>query len=588
MDIEFYQRRLNQAIKNNSIYEKKSSNLSTYRLLSFIILLCSFISYFFIGNVIIFFIALFSLITFISLIIIHEIVSKKIEYYKRMIETLNEYIYRFDNQWMEFSDNGEEFKNEELYFLEDLDIIGDASLYKYINICKTSNGKRKLIERLSNNFISEEQLIIKQNTMKEISENIDFSLDFQIALKEFLAESKNINFNYIVKSLSSSFVIKRIYLLFAWLLSASTLVILLLSTIGIVSWNYFFIIFIFQIMYSTIVQRIYRDVFVKIQNSSLTIILLKNVYKVIDKFKFNDPQLQIYQDNIRKYGLEGIKDINKIKGIESYNKFFVTYFLFNGLFSLNIYLIYQFKKFIDDYGVNFIKSTEALEELEVIASLAIIGQTKKNIVLPKYSSETKINFTNLHHPLIPENECVANSFNQKNNVNIITGSNMSGKTSFLRTIGINLILMNAGAFVNASSFKSAYLKIFISMRIADDLSKGISTFYAELLRIKKAIDYSKFEKPMIVFVDEIFKGTNSNDRIQGAISMIEKLNRDNIIIFISTHDFELCDINTVMVDNYHFTEHYIDDKIRFDYILKIGKCKTTNAKYLMKLAGILE
>ena len=200
----------------------------------------------------------------------------------------------------------------------------------------------------------------------------------------------------------------------------------------------------------------------------------------------------------------------------------------------------------------------------------------------------KLKFTELRHPLIPEGECVPNSFNLEENMNIITGSNMSGKTSFLRTIGINLILMNAGTFVNGLSFQSTYLKIFTSMRITDDLNKGISTFYAELLNIKKAIDYAKENKPMIVLIDEIFKGTNSNDRIKGAISLIERLNNDKIILFISTHDFELCNIETLKLKNYHFTEHYFNNQIHFDYKLREGKCKTTNAQYLMKLVGIIE
>ena len=208
--------------------------------------------------------------------------------------------------------------------------------------------------------------------------------------------------------------------------------------------------------------------------------------------------------------------------------------------------------------------------------------------MPTLSEEIKIDFDDLQHPLISESECIANSFLKEANLNIITGSNMSGKTSFLRTIGINIVLMNAGAYCNAKSFSAPYLKIFTSMRIADDISKGISTFYAELLRMKLAIEYAKENKPMIVFIDEIFKGTNANDRIFGAISLIEKLNKDYIIIFISTHDFELCDISSVRVNNYHFSEHYEEEKIKFDYKLKKGKCYTTNARYLMKIAGIID
>jgi DNA mismatch repair ATPase MutS len=316
--------------------------------------------------------------------------------------------------------------------------------------------------------------------------------------------------------------------------------------------------------------------------------MLDSIFKVINKEKFNDEVLNRLQSDISNYGLVGIKEINKVKEIESYNKFFLTYILFNGLFSINILIIYYYKKFIDNYGIYFSKSVDALEDFEVFTSLAILGQTKKVITLPSAGERIKINFDNLKHPLITEKDCVPNSFNHESNINIITGSNMSGKTSFLRTIGINIILMNAGAYCNAESFSSPYLRVFTSMRIADDIAKGVSTFYAELLRIKAAIEYSKENKPMIILIDEIFKGTNSNDRIQGAISLIEKLNKNNIIIFISTHDFELCEIKSVDIRNYHFTEYYEEDKIKFYYKLMYGKCHTTNAKYLMKIAGIID
>ena len=161
---------------------------------------------------------------------------------------------------------------------------------------------------------------------------------------------------------------------------------------------------------------------------------------------------------------------------------------------------------------------------------------------------------------------------------------MGGKTSFLRTIGINIILMNAGGYVCADSFSSCYLKIFTSMRIRDDLVNGISTFYGELLRIKDAINYID-KGNMLVLIDEIFKGTNYQDRIYGAKEVIERLNIKNAICFITTHDFVLCDEKNVK--NYYVKEYYENDEIKFDYKIREGKCSSTNAKYLMKKIGII-
>ena len=148
-----------------------------------------------------------------------------------------------------------------------------------------------------------------------------------------------------------------------------------------------------------------------------------------------------------------------------------------------------------------------------------------------------------------------------------------------------MILMNAGGYVCADSFSSCYCKIFTSMRIRDDLVNGISTFYGELLRIKDAINYID-KGNMLVLIDEIFKGTNYQDRIYGAKEVINRLRTDNIISFITTHDFVLCDEDGV--NNYYVKEYYEGDEIKFDYKIREGKCNSTNARYLMKKIGIIE
>lgn len=231
------------------------------------------------------------------------------------------------------------------------------------------------------------------------------------------------------------------------------------------------------------------------------------------------------------------------------------------------------------------KNIADIEELESLISIAGLAFIKENITIPKTTNNIELSFTNIHHPLLDEKTCITNNFQTQNGVNIITGSNMGGKTSFLRTIGINIILMNAGGYVCASTFNSAYYKIFTSMRINDDIEKGISTFYGELLRIKDMIDYLD-KGNMLVLIDEIFKGTNYQDRIYGAEEVIKKLNKTNTITFLTTHDFELCDIKNIK--NYHVKEYYKNNKICFDYKIREGKCNSTNAKYLMKKLNIID
>ena len=124
------------------------------------------------------------------------------------------------------------------------------------------------------------------------------------------------------------------------------------------------------------------------------------------------------------------------------------------------------------------------------------------------------------------------------------------------------------------------------MKVVDDVNNNISTFYGEILRVKGIVEYTKENKPMLVLIDEIFKGTNTHDRIIGAKSAIDKLDRANIYSIVTTHDPELCQIDNV--NNYHFEEHYDSDQIKFDYKIHNGISKTSNAIYLLKLAGIVD
>ncbi len=132
------------------------------------------------------------------------------------------------------------------------------------------------------------------------------------------------------------------------------------------------------------------------------------------------------------------------------------------------------------------------------------------------------------------------------------------------------------------------MKIFTSMRVTDDVAHGISTFYAEILRIKTMSEYKQENKPMLCLIDEIFKGTNSADRIVGAKGVITGLSAPNTMVIVSTHDFELCSLTNEdgsQVTNHHFEEYYEDDQLKFDYKIKDGRCTTTNARAILKMAG---
>ena len=221
-------------------------------------------------------------------------------------------------------------------------------------------------------------------------------------------------------------------------------------------------------------------------------------------------------------------------------------------------------------------------------SFASIGQTRTNYCFPKLLDRDtpRIKARNLASLLIADKKAVANDADLRAGTTIITGANMSGKTTWIRTLASAVLLAYAGAPVCAESFSVSKMAIFTSIRVNDDISQGMSTFYAELLRIKSMIEFSEKKLPMLICIDEIFKGTNEDDRIMGAKEAIKRLTNGLSITLVTTHDFDLCSMEKI--SNAHFQEYYEGDKIKFDFKVREGRCTTTNAKYLLKMAGILK
>ncbi|MEX0883542.1 MAG: DNA mismatch repair protein, partial [Cyclobacteriaceae bacterium] len=171
---------------------------------------------------------------------------------------------------------------------------------------------------------------------------------------------------------------------------------------------------------------------------------------------------------------------------------------------------------------------------------------------------------------------------------LLTGSNMSGKTTFMRTIGTNMVLAGMGLSPMATYFSIGEFQLYTSMRNTDSLGESVSSFYAELARIKGLLDNADTDKPIFYLLDEILKGTNTADRILGSEALIRQLIQSSSKGFISTHDIELSDLETKMEElvNYSFHHDIKDEEIVFDYKIKRGPCPNFNAQKLMELMGI--
>ncbi len=597
MKIDFYKNKLNKTVEEINILQKSFNNISLIRFIIFLIALCVFciaitqkISFLYILTIIFF-------ALFIILIRKHIKIENELKYKNAEKIVLEKYISRFSEDWRLFNCNGKEFLSNKIPQAKDLDILGQNSLYQYICVANTAYGKQLLANNLQNIKPKRNAIIKHQQAVEELSNKIEFSIRMQSLGTIFSTNKKNkdaiiLDFLKISENkIKSSPLLLKIYI---WLLPAITISILIFSILNKQA-SFLFITCILIQLASTFIGYARNIKELKpIEEFTEQINAYVAILKLIEDEKFNSQYINELQKILNKDGsaVSSLKHLNSICEFVKGRRNSIEFILTNGLFLSDYHLVEQFNKWKRIYGKNIRKWLEVVGEIEMLLSLAVICNVKDEYCFPtiKESSTPILSFNQIKHPLITETKSVGNDINLNSSTCIITGSNMSGKTTFMRSIGTNILLAYSGAPVLATSFEISEIALFTSIRIEDSVTENISTFYAELLRLKDIIDYSKKGLPMITLIDEIFKGTNSSDRIIGAIETIKRLSKDKIITILTTHDFELCDLEknkNVCVINYHFSENYINDKINFDYKIKTGRCKTTNAQYLLKMVGIL-
>ena len=237
---------------------------------------------------------------------------------------------------------------------------------------------------------------------------------------------------------------------------------------------------------------------------------------------------------------------------------------------------------------------DAWYELESLNSLANFAYLNPDYVFPELSNAAgQFEACDLGHPLLRRETRICNDFklDQDGRIVILTGSNMAGKSTFLRTVGVNLVLAYAGAPVNAASLKTSPFRIFTCIKVSDSVQDGLSYFYAEVKRLQALLAATGMggdELPVLFLIDEIFRGTNSRERLIGSRSYIRALSQGTSMGLIATHDLDLTKLADAIkgVTNYHFREEVKDGRMVFDYQLRNGPCPTTNALKIMRLEGL--
>jgi len=538
--------------------------------------------------------AMSALVALIVLSIIDSKLKNRIRLVDILISINQKEVSALGSNYSSF-DPGNEFVDESHDYTHDLDIFGAGSLFQYINRTSTILGKFRLAEYLSNSFGYSAEVITRQEAVKELSEMIELRQQLQLLFHDEKIEvTDKTETEQWLKSESPVSNIKLLQVL-AYGLPVVTLTCIVLSIPGIIAFPSVLIVLQLMIVF------LYARQTMQVQNIITSKSKILNHYAQclfqIERTRFTSKYFTSLQNElVAQEGKNPSKAIHQLSAILNYmdsNLNILVAIFLNGLFMFNLHLLLKAEKWKKQYRESVPKWFDSIATFDAMCSLANFAYNQPEYTFPEpLSGEFEFSALNLGHPLINAEQRVVNTIAIKgwNQFAIITGANMSGKSTFLRTIGVNYILSMTGAPVCASNLSFYPIQIHSSIRTSDSLTRNESYFYAELKRLKQIIDELEGGRKKLILLDEILKGTNSKDKQSGSIALIEQLLHYKSVGLFATHDLmlgELANRFPGQVNNLCFEIQIEGDKMLIDYKLHDGVCKNLNATYLMKNMGIL-
>ena len=536
-----------------------------------------------------FYLLLLSIAVFIVLVLYHIKIKDRLTYSKNIIAINNKYLDRINGEWINFKDNGEDLIDKDHRYSSDLDIVGERSLFQLINLTHTFHGRKALAEDLLEPKYTKEEIVERQEAVSELKEKLEFcqELELKASSDSIKDPQKMVHYFNESKEMYSKFMIIALRIMPVLVILITGAVVLL----GIQSlYKPVFFLVTLQILTWLAGMAKNNAILGNVEYLSSSLDNYVDILKLIEGEDFRSDLLKAIKNRLFSddASIDGIKKLQSITQRISIRSNGLLYIVFNAAFLWDYQNAFSLELWKKKFGGDVENWLLSIGEIESLMSLTVPLQIEEGLSFPTIDGEDfKIDARAIGHPLINKEERIYNDILIDDEILIITGSNMSGKTTFLRTIGINIVLTNAGSASFSRSLSLPIMDLYTSMRITDDLKNKISTFYGELLRIKDILNYAENHRNTFFLIDEIFRGTNSKDRIYGAKNVLRNLNNQGLMGAITTHDLELCELDTEdRIVNYNFSEDYIDGKINFDYKIKIGKSTSTNAKHLMELVGI--
>ena len=571
---------------------KKYNSISILRLLTIVFFLVSLYYYIKTSTVFFMVLAVLLLVLFIVLMRFHSrlLFQKKI---KQALLAINENEIAYLNREKIPFENGAEFNDFHHPYAYDLDIFGDHSVFQNLNRTATFIGKKTLAKQLLT-LLPNEEIVRNQQAIHELDEKLNWRQEF-LALAKVSEDTKSGYETLLQWNSFTGSPLTRVSVVFSFVLP---LLFLVTFIAYVVTSNPAFlsVISLLVVINLGFLGLFLKRIQIEITNASNIDKTIKQYGLLMQKIEEESFQSQKLKDLQQKLTFKKenasvhLKQLASLFGNMDSIGNFVTAILFNATFLFNVHVLKALLQWKKEHTEALENWLEVIGEFEMLNSLANFSHNNPSFVYPTLNTDFQIDFSNLSHPLLNPVTRIGNEVQfHPQSFMILTGSNMSGKSTFLRSLGINMVLAGMGSSVCADKANVHPLPVLVSMRLSDSLSDSESYFFAEIKRLKQIMEALE-ENPAFVLLDEILRGTNSDDKRNGTIEVVKKVIAKKAIGAIATHDIEVClttnDYPNVLT-NKCFEVEIHNDELHFDYKLRDGICQNRSATFLMKKMGVI-
>lgn len=530
---------------------------------------------------------------FIALMAAHQRIFASVARFERAVKFYERGIARLDDRWSGSGETGERFADKSHPYSEDLDLFGRGSLFELISTARTKAGEEKLASwLLAPAQVSE--ILARQRSVEELRPRLDLREDVALLGDEVGAGAHP-------EELAAWAGKPQIFTAAQtrWLQLAA-LLIGVFSAVTVVMWLGFgyrktamialMIEAIFLFLYRAQIGRVIAEV----ERPGRELPLLAEILGRLEQERFASARLAALRSELEADGMAPSKQIARlgrlIQILDSVRNQFFAPIAFVLLVPAQLALAIE--RWRQHAGAKIPRWLDAVAEIEAFSSLAGYAYEHPQDPFPELvEGEVVFDGESLGHPLIAESRSVRNDvrLGDAPRALIVSGSNMSGKSTLMRTAGTNVVLALAGAPVRARRLRLSPLAIGASIHILDSLQTGASRFYAEITRLRQIVELTRDELPLLFLLDEILSGTNSHDRLIGAEAVVKGLVERGAIGIVTTHDLALTRIVETLGEraaNVHFEDHLEDGRMIFDYRMRPGVVERSNALELMRSVGL--